>query len=364
MLSMANFGSFYIGGEALTVSGKPKRQVARNDHVVIEVNPNGEYSNGAMYVQFYKPTVQTGSYLLIHGGGLSGAFWEYATAYQKSWIQHLLAIGKAVYVIDAVGSGRSGYCPHDPRLAGREPDLRTNERTWTHFRFGTIESGEWRLFPGSKSDRETYESISKQNIPRWNDNIEPSVRAIKELLNRETDWHIFAHSQGADIAMRILSDARVKDVLLIEPAAFPVLDDSHSVREKVVNFLYGDNIDQSPFWTDMLSRAEDYMRGLTAKGVTVKELRLPAIGITGNTHMLVHDQNSQQVFVESMRLMTGHAPPSEEMIRPSANIASRSENKSVRRATGWGFSLASIFCCRLRRKNSNSSQAANIEKNN
>jgi len=306
MFSLKDFGGFYIGGMSMQIVGQPIQKVLRNDHTTTDVDFNGEYSNGAMYVQYYKPSVSDGVYLLIHGGGMSGAVWENAQFSSQSWLKNLLALNKTVYIIDLVGTGRSGYCPFDVRLSCQKAELRSKERTWTHFRFGNLEGyTKKNTYPESQSSYDIFEDLVKQNIPRWNNYVEPSVEAIQQLLKRESEWHIIAHSQGADVAMRLLGEHKVKDILLIEPAAFPSLKDNVNHINKAVSFLYGDYIDEehSPFWSELLRKAKTYMGVLTSAGIATKELHLPDIGIHGNTHVPMCDRNSQEVFLQAMTLM-------------------------------------------------------------
>jgi pimeloyl-ACP methyl ester carboxylesterase len=310
MVTLEDFGSFYIGGNTATVSGQPMQKVARNDQVIMELDPNGDYSSGAMYIQYYKPTKSTGTYLLIHGGGLSGAIWENTQFTQQSWVKELLALNKTVYIIDIVGIGRSGHFPFDAKLSLQDAELRSKEQTWKYFRFGKEEDyAAGKLYKNSKSSFDKFQLFVKQNVPRWNDYIELPLAAVKELLKIESNWHVIAHSQGADIALRLLGETQVNDLLLIESGAFPSLKDVNNIAGKTVGFLYGDYIDSehSPFWVDFLARARQSMAELKDRGVMVKELHLPDINIHGNTHVLMCDSNASEVFSQAMTLMSGGA---------------------------------------------------------
>jgi pimeloyl-ACP methyl ester carboxylesterase len=299
MLSLQDFGSFYIAGNSISIKGQSIQKVMRNDHTEIELDPNGEYNNGAMYVQYYKPTISTGTYLLIHGGGMSGAVWDI-------WVKKLLSLNKTVYIVDSVGVGRSGYCPFDPNLSTQNPELRSYERTWTHFRLGSQEDFESKkTYKNSQFQEKNFEDFTKQNIPRWNNYVEPSVEAIKELLKRKSHWNIIAHSQGADIALRLLDNFSVKNILLIEPAAFPDLKKRPHFPQKSVSFLYGDYIDSehSAFWADLFKKAEQYQEALALRGIKTTMLKLPDHEIYGNTHAPMCDKNSEEVFELAISLI-------------------------------------------------------------
>lgn len=60
-------------------------------------------------------------------------------------------------------------------------------------------------------------------------------------------------------------------------------------------FLWGDFL-ESPVWRGNIMQAPArYHEALAAQGTASTWLELPTIGITGNTHMLMMDRNSDQL---------------------------------------------------------------------
>ena len=86
---LKEIGSFYIGGHQITISGKPvyKRQFVKGGPIR-EVDPNGDFETGQMYVQYFKLETPHQKYpvLLMHGGGVCGSIWEESLTKNESWL--------------------------------------------------------------------------------------------------------------------------------------------------------------------------------------------------------------------------------------------------------------------------------------
>jgi pimeloyl-ACP methyl ester carboxylesterase len=66
---------------------------------------------GQLYAEFQIPAKQTSPYpvVMIHGGGVSGNIYMGTPDGHEGWAEFFLRKGYAVYVVDQVGRGRSGY---------------------------------------------------------------------------------------------------------------------------------------------------------------------------------------------------------------------------------------------------------------
>ena len=102
---LKDIGSFYIGGSQVTISGKPvyKRQFVKGGPVR-EVDPNGDFETGQMYVQDFKLDAPAQPYpvLLMHGGGVCGPVWEEHFAADQNWLPLFLEHGYDTYGSDAM----------------------------------------------------------------------------------------------------------------------------------------------------------------------------------------------------------------------------------------------------------------------
>ncbi len=294
MYTVESFGSFYIGGRAVHIENQPTKRIKRNQDVTVEVDPNGDYVIEAIYVQYFLPKDYKTVCVLIHGGGHTGAVWENTPDGRKGWLHLLLQLGIGVYIIDSVERGRAGWCSIKGIWEG-EPELRSNQRTWDFFRLG---SKNGVPFENSQFPIESFQTLTKYNVPRWNCNAEASSLIVRELIEKIGSCTLIAHSQGADIALRCLNfiPKLIKNIVLIEPAAFPKLDTSLSFIDRKALILFGDYISYNPFWISMKEKAISFKEDLLKCGLKVELILLPEVGIFGNSHMIMMDKNNDTIL--------------------------------------------------------------------
>lgn len=293
MYHLKDLGSFYIGGRDIQVTNQPLKQVRRNKDLVMKVNPNGHYAIESVYVQYFLPENSTENYILIHGGGHTAAVWETTPDGRKGWLHLLLENNIGVYLIDSVERGRSGWCPI-PGVWEGEPEMRTKQTTWLDFRLGS-QYGVY--YENLQFPINSISQLFKYNVPRWNCNAGSSIKAVCELIEKIGCCNLIAHSQGCDIAMQCLNfkPELIKDIILLEPAAFPQLTPSVSSAAKI-RMVFGDYIEGNLLWTGIKKLATDYQRALKQQAIYSEIISLPANGIYGNSHMLMMEKNNQQIF--------------------------------------------------------------------
>ena len=84
-------------------------------------------------------------------------------------------------------------------------------------------------------------------------------------------------------------------MVAIEPSAVPELSKSALTLPPHLA-IWGDFIrDKSVMWESYLHRCEAYFEQLQNKSVDSRVLELPTVGVSGNSHMLMMDANSNQV---------------------------------------------------------------------
>mgnify|MGYP000143250640 CR=1 FL=1 len=297
--SLQDFGSFYLDGRSISVTGEPIERVQRNDGVAIEIDPNGDYSIESSYVQFFLPINYHHIYILIHGGAHTGAIWETTPDGRHGWLHMLLNAGFGVYVIDTVERGRAGWCAI-PNIWPGKPEMRSNQRTWSALRLGSEKNFKTKLpFVGQQFPIESFDSLVNYNVPRWNCNAGVSSRAIEKLLRKiDRPCSLIAYSQGSDIAMQTFfaTENLLRSIVLLEPAAFPLPDNPDQMLEKNVLILFGDFIEQNLLWHSFKEKAEKYANSLTRLGMKVDILNLPEKNIYGNSHMIMMDRNNEEAL--------------------------------------------------------------------
>lgn len=105
------------------------------------------------------------------------------------------------------------------------------------------------------------------------------------------------HSQGGNFGMTAAAHApaRVRAVVSLDPSGAPDPDrvDASQLRDVPHLFVWGDYLDRHEFWVNSHPGVERWRDALIAVGCDVTWFELPALGITGNSHALMADDNSE-----------------------------------------------------------------------
>jgi pimeloyl-ACP methyl ester carboxylesterase len=313
-LQVQEIGSFHIGGWITSLSGLPPRQrVSTKGGPVHPIDPNGEIVAGQMYVQYVrlaKPKA-VAPLLMWHGGGMTGVNWETTPDGRPGWQMFFLRAGFDTYVSDAVERGRSGFAPF-PQVYPDPPFFRTAKEAWEEvFRFGP--PGSWhadpqlrRTHPGLRFPADHIDAFMAQCVPRWGCNDARTQHAYSALLGRIEDGAIvLTHSQGGNFGLTsaVLHPDRIRAVISLEPsgAPDPGVHDASRVKNVPHLFLWGDYLDQHPFWIESRPAVERWRDALRNAGCDVTWIELPEQGVFGGSHALMTDDNSDEVAGSVLR---------------------------------------------------------------
>ena len=302
-LTLRDMGSFFVGGQQIQTAGAPVEQhvLARNG-VPVRIDPNGTTSLGAMYVQYAIPAAPAGPPVLFwHGGSLTGVTWETTPDGREGWFTQFLRLGWPCYNVDAVERGRSGWAPRDPHFAAPAL-LRTLQDSFTQFRIGrpvrdgSLASLEAAAYPNCRFPLAAFGTFMRQVVPRWSTTDELAVEAYCALLQRVGPAVIVAHSQGGAFAFRAAERCpdRVAAIIAIEPAQGGVTDGAALAGIPVLA-VYGDHIALDGRWPAIRARTESYFASARLEGASIEVLDLPQLGIHGNSHMLMMEQNNAEI---------------------------------------------------------------------
>lgn len=309
-INLSKIGSFYIGGHKITISGKDKYVTFINNGKQREIDPNGDFWTGQMYVQYYLQAEAKSKYplMLWHGGGLSGACWEDTPDGQEGFVSYFLRQGFDVYVSDAVERGRASWSQY-PDIYTSEPIFRTYQQAWESFRIGpkyVSDPKERMPFVNSQYPVEYFDVLMMQAIPRWTTNSESTIAAYKEYLQKIGSSIIVVHSQGCIFAEQAAIDnpENIKAIVYLEPAGIPMRTDEQLRQLKDIPqlFVWGDNLDAYPTWSknsigqkSYYQDARSYYEKLKRYSDKVEWLELPELGIKGNSHMLIQEKNNLEI---------------------------------------------------------------------
>lgn len=298
-LTIARQGSFFVGGTDVhsdTLSAKPPAA------------PSGTVTVDQVYVHYQIPVrARRLSLVLVHGCCLTGKTWETTPDGRMGWADYFVRKGFATYVLDQAERGRSAGRIDTLNAAklGKLPAAQlpevfaaSHEDAWTLFRFGPQYPD---AYPGLRFPLEAQQEFWKQMVPDWKNSMpEPNatVPAIAQLAERLGHAVIVSHSQSGIYPFQALSaNARGLDgIIAIEPGKCPAADGDVKVYRKVpIMILWGDNVAQSARWAPRLEACRAFAAAANKAGGQVDLIVLPDIGIRGNSHMMMQDNNSLQI---------------------------------------------------------------------
>lgn len=290
-LVLEDFGSFFVGGE--TKNRGPE------DDVTIH----------QMYVEYHVPAGTSKTpVVMTHGCCLSSKTWETTPDGRMGWEEYFLRQQHPVYLTDQVGRARSGFDATPFNLV-REGELEPSEqpeilhsshqRSWDAFRFGPS-YGE--TFPGLRFPIEAIEDFWPQMIPDLSSGLptpNPNYKALSDLA-RELDGAILmGHSQSGrfPIEAALVNMEGVKGIISIEGSS---REDGGFSQEEIetlttvpILVIYGDFLELGPErWQQRFEEYTALVQQINDAGGNATMWHLPAMGIMGNSHMLMQDDNS------------------------------------------------------------------------
>lgn len=301
---LRGMGSFHVGGRVAEISGKPVRNIQRQPGGPITAfDPNGQYMVEQMYVQYFLPKNRKGKapLLMWHGGGLTGVTYESTPDGREGWVNMFVRYGWDVYNSDAVERGRAGFAP--PEIWPGEPIFLPYRDPFERFRIGDG-PGSWnpdppraRVIPGNQFPVAAYANFMRQTVPRWLCTDDAVIAAYTALVDRLGPCVILAHSQGGAFAFRVAEQRpdKIKAIVAIESATAGNVANAPKLKDVPVLMLFGDYVEQHSRWAAFKAIDTEYANAIKAAGGSVDWIDLPALGIEGNSHMLMQDRNNAAV---------------------------------------------------------------------
>jgi len=305
-IELASIGSYHVGGRYVDVDGlAPAALTPVAGMPPIEIDPNGRFMAGQMYVQVMRLAAPRHPLPLAlwHGGGLTGSCWESTPDGRPGWQSFFLRNGFDILVCDAAERGRAGWARF-PQIFAGEPIFMPPRAAWRLYRVGDDEgysdtAAERRGHPGTRFPIAAFDAFVKQIVPRWPANDPWIEAAYLEMIETAGPLHLVAHSQGAAFAMRAAA-ARpdlVRALVLVEPGGVPALDTSaYAALASVPTLvLWGDFVDRVDYWRRAHASLIDFAHRLGAVGGRVDRIDLPDLGHRGNSHLLMMDRESDAI---------------------------------------------------------------------
>ena len=304
-LRVGRIGSFHIPGREVSASGLPVLEGSfTRGSPPRKIDMNGEYEADQMYVQFVRLAEQRAKFPLLmwHGGGMTGVTWEDTPDGRPGWQSYFLHAGHDVYVSDAVERGRASWCSI-PGVYEGPVVARTKQESWEGFRFGP--EGSWnpdpakrKAYDGQRFPVAALDAFQRQTVPRWLTSDIAIQRAYDRLVRKVGPAVVMVHSQGGNFGFTAALHApdMVRACIGVEPSGTPPDDADLTVLRDIPHLVvWGDYLDIVPQWTESRARIDAYGAAVRKAGGVFDVIDLPAMGIRGNSHFPMMDDNSDAV---------------------------------------------------------------------
>ena len=298
-LTIAKQGSFFVGGREVkseTLSTLPA------------YTADGTITVDQMYVRFQVPAPPQGLPItLVHGCCLTGKTWETTPDGRMGWDEYFVRKGHPTYVIDQVWRGRSATDPSaiNAVRSGKKPvdQLPTvfsasHEGAWAIFRFGKTFG---QTMPGLRFPLAAQTEFWKQMVADSLNSLptpNPTVPALSELARKIGGTILMSHSQSGIYPFQTaaLSREGIAALVAIEPGACPApTDDLTPYKGLPILVLWGDYVGEFPRWAPRLENCRAFVAAANQAGGKADMIVLPEMGIKGNSHMLMQDDNSLDI---------------------------------------------------------------------
>lgn len=325
-------GSFAIGGVVKTSEGNynPRPEITQtkisNDFMDVfkaNITNGGQTLHGDHATVVYQTpnNAKTLPLIFLHGAGQSMRTWQTTPDGREGWNNLFLRKNYAVYLVDQPRRGLSGRATVDGSIIAIPDD---------QFWFAQFRMGEYPnffqgvAFPQDEGSLDQFFRQMTPNTGQFDANVISD--SLKALFERVGNGILVTHSQGGSPGWLtgIKAPEKVKGIVAIEPGNFPfpeaevplVVESAYgnitpdSVKQadfdkltKIPIIIYfGDNIADKPSkiqgedqWRIRLGLAKKWAEVVNRHGGDVQVVRLPEVGIKGNTHFMMQDLNNAEV---------------------------------------------------------------------
>lgn len=304
-LAIADQGSFFVGGQLV-------HSPANYGETPTTWLP-GQIVINQMFVRYQVPAGQKYSLpvIMMHGGGHFGKTYETTPDGREGWGTYFVRKGFAAYVADDPNRGGSGYDVTSINLVrqGLAPltdipliSRYSAERAWTGFRFGPAVGVEnpGQRFPVEAAQQYYAQLIATYRNVEENDKI---VNALVALLDKIGPAILMTHSQSGPFGWRaaIARPNLVKGIVAVEPGLGIPAGGFAGVAKVPVVIIRGDYETAAT-----IANNTNFINNLRAEGGDATLLRLPELGIFGNTHMMMMDDNNLQIADLAIKWIEQH----------------------------------------------------------
>jgi hypothetical protein len=250
--------------------------------------------------------------VFVHGCCLSSKTWETTPDGRIGWSEYFVRKGHSVYLADQVSRARSGFDPSGftavstgAAPASKMPGIleATHEFAWTVFRFGPKFG---QAYPDEQFPMDSVDELYKQMIPDLNSTLpehpNPTWTQMAALGVKLGGAVLVGHSESGffPVDAALVDPKGIRGNVIIETRCDTDLKPEQiATLAKIPTLvIFGDHLGDvtKPFsWQGALDSCNTFITQLKKAGGDAQMMHLPALGIKGNSHMLMQDKNSNQL---------------------------------------------------------------------
>lgn len=267
---------------------------------------------------FYQiPVNERGNPLVfLHGYGQTRMGWMTTPDGRSGWSDSFLQKGHSVFLVDQPRRGEAGAaaCMTTDALdtwSKNSKEYKPGDQAWyTHFRIGRVAPERYKgsMFPaGSEAQNQFF----RQMTPNTGDFdiavVADAMQAVMEEVYKRTGKKavFVTHSQGGRVGWHV-DVKNIAAIVAIEPGGTPAAASEQYKKllaAKIPIIIYfGDYIDNGPediastgFWRKVRDGAVDFAESYNSAGGDCTVVNLPDEGITGNSHFMFQELNSEEI---------------------------------------------------------------------
>ena len=308
-LLLQDEGSFFIGGQQIHTNFPSSNPTG--------LSAPGTYTVNQMYVRYMIPLTEGLEkklpVIMVHGADHTGVTYETTPDGREGWATYFARHGYPVYVVDQAGRGRSSFDPTTVNQAVFQKDasvlpaagfqLYPREGAWVNFLFGPSYGVAWpdERFPLGSLDEYTSQLVPDTEVTLTNGGTN-TINDLALLLDKIGPAIIIVHSQSGTYGLGTVVQRSnlAKGLISVEGGCTPITTSDVTSYYKKVPFL--------SFWGDhsvgaVGANGDARRTGCQATVAAFKNaggdatfLSLPDdLGIHGNSHMMMMDNNNLQL---------------------------------------------------------------------
>ena len=292
-VALEDMGVWFLGGDRVEVTRNAgQREVADyniDNHIV---------------VTYFVPAAATAkpAVVMTPGMGLRSDIFLSTADGRSGWAVDFLRRGHAVYLVERVHTMAAGFPVATSDSDVPRMRLWGAEEVWTRWGFGP-RYGEFfadSQFPADSYDRLIASLTPVRRLPQHR-RAEPepaNITALTALLQEIGPAFVLVHSASGHDAFRgaLAHPDLFLGIINVEPVGcLTDAEDLHAIAGVPLLSVFGDHMEIRPQMPPRFAQCQQAIEHHQALGQHAQMLDLPSMGIPGNSHMMMLENNSEQI---------------------------------------------------------------------